>query len=60
MLNTVNPPAKPQNYKTSVEIDWCPGCGDFGILNALVLAFEEMVEVLSRKKLKEREVLTYA
>ncbi len=42
MLNTVNPPAKPQNYKTSVEIDWCPGCGDFGILNALVLALQEL------------------
>ncbi len=42
MLNTVTPPAKPQNYKTSVEIDWCPGCGDFGILNALVLALQEL------------------
>ena len=42
MLNTVNPPTKPQNYKTSVEIDWCPGCGDFGILNALVLALQEL------------------
>jgi 2-oxoglutarate ferredoxin oxidoreductase subunit beta len=38
MLSTV----KPQSYKTDVEIDWCPGCGDFGILNALVLALQEL------------------
>ena len=43
MINTAaTPPAKPQSYKTNVEIDWCPGCGDFGILNALVLALQEM------------------
>jgi len=35
-------PVKPQNYKTDVEIDWCPGCGDFGILNALILALQEL------------------
>lgn len=29
-------------YKTNVEIDWCPGCGDFGILNALTLALQEL------------------
>jgi 2-oxoglutarate ferredoxin oxidoreductase subunit beta len=38
MLST----AKPAGYKTDVEIDWCPGCGDFGILNALVLALQEL------------------
>ncbi len=21
-----------QEYKTEVHVDWCPGCGDFGIL----------------------------
>ncbi|MGC8645271.1 MAG: thiamine pyrophosphate-dependent enzyme [Thermoplasmata archaeon] len=35
-------PTRPQSYKTDVEIDWCPGCGDFGILNALVLALQEL------------------
>lgn len=35
-------PSNQMNYKTDVEIDWCPGCGDFGILNALVLALKEL------------------
>lgn len=34
--------AKPTGYKSNVEIDWCPGCGDFGILNALVLALNDL------------------
>ena len=42
MISTSNPPVKSQGYKTNVEIDWCPGCGDFGILNALVLALQEL------------------
>ncbi|MDA4129967.1 MAG: 2-oxoacid:ferredoxin oxidoreductase subunit beta [Thaumarchaeota archaeon] len=25
-------------YKSEVRPDWCPGCGDFGVLNALVQA----------------------
>ncbi|GBD09497.1 2-oxoglutarate oxidoreductase subunit KorB [Candidatus Thermoflexus japonica] len=24
-----------KDYKTEVWVDWCPGCGDFGILNAI-------------------------
>lgn len=28
--------------KTSVHNDWCPGCGDFGILNAVQMAIAEM------------------
>lgn len=30
------------DYKTDVHSDWCPGCGDFGILNALTMALAEM------------------
>ncbi len=30
------------DYKTSVHNDWCPGCGDFGILNALLMTLAEM------------------
>ena len=33
---------KVQDYKTDVHNDWCPGCGDFGVLNALQQAFAEM------------------
>ncbi|MBI3333339.1 MAG: 2-oxoacid:ferredoxin oxidoreductase subunit beta [Candidatus Omnitrophica bacterium] len=33
---------KVQDYKTDVHNDWCPGCGDFGILNAVQQALAEM------------------
>lgn len=29
-------------YKTPLWIDWCPGCGDFGILSALQMALAEL------------------
>jgi len=33
---------KTSDYKSSVYVDWCPGCGDFGILSALQLALAEL------------------
>lgn len=30
------------SYKTDVWIDWCPGCGDFGIVAAMQKAFAEL------------------
>jgi 2-oxoglutarate ferredoxin oxidoreductase subunit beta len=30
------------DYKNNVYVDWCPGCGDFGILSALELALAEL------------------
>src|ERR671925_1944320 len=30
------------DYKTDVHNDWCPGCGDFGILNAIQMALADM------------------
>ncbi len=33
---------KAQDYKTEVHNDWCPGCGDFGILNSVQQALAEM------------------
>jgi 2-oxoglutarate ferredoxin oxidoreductase subunit beta len=33
---------KPSDYKTSVYVDWCPGCGDFGIVSALQMALAEL------------------
>src|SRR3970282_358342 len=30
------------DYKTDVHNDWCPGCGDFGIVNAIQMAISEM------------------
>jgi len=29
-------------YKTPVFVDWCPGCGDFGILTAMQMALAEL------------------
>src|SRR5881296_1352550 len=31
-----------KNYRTQVHNDWCPGCGDFGIVNAIQMTFLEM------------------
>jgi len=33
---------KPSEYKTDVYTDWCPGCGDYGILSALQMALAEL------------------
>ncbi len=33
---------KMSDYKTDVFVDWCPGCGDFGILAALQMALAEL------------------
>jgi len=33
---------KPSTYKTNVWQDWCPGCGNYGILASVYRAFEEL------------------
>jgi 2-oxoglutarate/2-oxoacid ferredoxin oxidoreductase subunit beta len=33
---------KLSDYKTDVHNDWCPGCGDFGILNAIQMALADL------------------
>ena len=33
---------KPRDYKTDVHNNWCPGCGDFGILAGLQMALAEL------------------
>jgi 2-oxoglutarate ferredoxin oxidoreductase subunit beta len=33
---------KPSEYKTDVYTDWCPGCGDYGILSALQMALADL------------------
>lgn len=30
------------NFKTDLTVDWCPGCGDFGILTSITQALSEM------------------
>lgn len=34
--------ASNHNWKTSLWIDWCPGCGNFGIIMAEIQAFREL------------------
>lgn len=31
-----------RDYKTDLHNDWCPGCGDFGILNAIQMALANL------------------
>jgi 2-oxoglutarate ferredoxin oxidoreductase subunit beta len=35
-------PLTAKDYKGKVEPDWCPGCGDFGVLSALQTALAEL------------------
>lgn len=30
------------NFRTDLTVDWCPGCGDFGILTSITQALAEM------------------
>ena len=32
----------PRDFRGQVNPDWCPGCGDFGVLNSLQRACAEM------------------
>ena len=43
------------DYKTGVHNDWCPGCGDFGIVNAIQMSLAEM-KFLSLKQLFSLEL----
>jgi len=33
------PALTPRDYKSPVKPIWCPGCGDFGVLSAITIAF---------------------
>jgi 2-oxoglutarate/2-oxoacid ferredoxin oxidoreductase subunit beta len=38
-VQTKTPPAlQPKDYKSELKPIWCPGCGDFGVLQALYRA----------------------
>src|SRR6478672_2618839 len=43
-MTTLTAPIKLEvkDYKAEVPPDWCPGCGDFGVLNALQKACAEL------------------
>jgi 2-oxoglutarate ferredoxin oxidoreductase subunit beta len=42
MATTTLVELKPKDYKGKVDPDWCPGCGDFGLLNAVQKALAEL------------------
>ena len=48
MSTTVTPAAQPEqevkkkDYKSKINPDWCPGCGDFGVLSSLQTALAEL------------------
>lgn len=44
---------KPKDYKSDVHPDWCPGCGDFGIVNCIQQAMAEL-------KLPPHQVMMYS
>jgi len=41
-MSTETVQLKPGNYKTTLKPVWCPGCGDFGVLNALYRAMAQL------------------
>lgn len=41
-INTLQEPLKAMKYKSDVHSEWCPGCGDFGIVNGIQSALAEM------------------
>ncbi len=42
MATTTMPELKAKDFKGKVEPDWCPGCGDFGLLNSVQKALAEL------------------
>src|SRR5213595_2673258 len=42
---SINAPAKAlsiKDYKSDLHNDWCPGCGDFGILTGIQMALQQL------------------
>lgn len=37
----------PVDFKSDQEVKWCPGCGDYGILNAVLKALPEIADDLN-------------
>ncbi len=35
-------PMKAKDYKSTIPPTWCPGCGDYGVLNAVLKAFADL------------------
>ena len=35
-------PLKPKDYASSQEVKWCPGCGDYAVLNSVKKTLSEL------------------
>ena len=42
METVTQPSLKPKDYASDQEVKWCPGCGDYAVLNAIQKAFSEL------------------
>ena len=42
MTSVDRPVMQKKDYKTDQEVRWCPGCGDYSILNAVQGAFAKL------------------
>jgi 2-oxoglutarate ferredoxin oxidoreductase subunit beta len=42
MATTTMVELKPKDFKGKADPDWCPGCGDFGLLNSVQKALAEL------------------
>ena len=42
MATTTLPELKAKDFKGKVDPDWCPGCGDFGLLNSVQKSLAEL------------------
>lgn len=40
----------PQDFKSDQEVKWCPGCGDYAILNSVQRALPEIADLLGYNK----------
>ncbi|MBI5816566.1 MAG: 2-oxoacid:ferredoxin oxidoreductase subunit beta [Nitrospinae bacterium] len=41
-MTTATEPLKAKDYKSEIPPTWCPGCGDYGVLNAVLKAFADL------------------
>ncbi len=41
-MTTATVPLKAKDYRSEVKVVWCPGCGDYGVLNSVQKAFAEL------------------
>ena len=41
-MSTVDLPLKPRDFKSDQEVRWCPGCGDYAILNQMTKVMADL------------------